>query len=152
MRPRCNAYSRQPILQRICFCLITILRESDSLPVGAICYTHTDCASPSEFCGWTTCQDPLGRSYRCPACAPCLVCACDRDAVDGACPRARCPDQPTSAVRFLHGAFYNHSSSGMPTGFTCTRRISFAGDSFSDVQASTTADFQHNPPTPTTLR
>jgi hypothetical protein len=120
----------------IYFSLIAVLHEASALPVGAICYTHSDCANPSEFCSWPTCQDPLGRPYPCPACAPCLACACDSDAVDGACPRARCPDQPTSAVRFLHGAFYNRTAAGMPPGFACVRRISFAGALFSEVQAS----------------
>ena len=101
----------------------------------ATCYSHDDCLNTSEFCGWSTCVDPYAREYRCAECTGCSNCKCDWDSIDGSCPRTRCPGQPSSAVRFLQGAFYNETEIFTPIDFVCMRRLSFSGSTFSDIQA-----------------
>ena len=116
------------------FVLAHLLLWNDNTLADTACYAQSDCSNTSEFCGWTDCIDEYGRLYRCAVCTSCTMCVCDFDSVDGACPRSRCPDQPSSAVRFLQGSFYNQTTALMPPGFACMRALAFSGTAFSDIQ------------------
>jgi hypothetical protein len=115
---------------------LSLLHAPSALEENVACYSHRDCMNSSTFCAWTVDVDSFGREFKCAQCMPCADCSCDSDAVDGACPRTRCPDQPSAAVRYLQGAFYNQTKLAKIPDFLCMRRISFSGNSFSDTQAS----------------
>ena len=103
------------------------------------CIFHTDCTDGS-FCAASSCSDALGRKYLCGACKPCSECVCNADAVDGACPISKCPEQPTNSVRFLQGPFFARALiHGFPT-HVCVRRLLFDAGSFFDVQAAIRID------------
>ena len=106
---------------------------------GAECLDHRECAIGS-FCAASSCSDGLGRKYLCGICEPCSECLCHKDAVDGACPINKCPDQPAESIRFLQGPLFARTTiSGVPT-HVCVRRLLFDTGSFFDVQAAIRVD------------
>ena len=116
-----------------------------AIGAGSACYSHRDCPGPDDFCSWTTCHDVFGRTHRCGICAQCASCRCNFHAVDSACPRDRCPAQPTDGICYLQGSFYGFSSVAtgnmsleMPLGYLYVQRVSFVGSTFHEMQASRT--------------
>ncbi len=64
---------------------------------------------------------------------PCEECICDINSIDFQCPLLQCPSQPKNGVRFLQGAFYNHSAL-QDQDHLCVRRLVLMGNMFSLVQ------------------
>jgi hypothetical protein len=97
------------------------------------CFSHDDCTETAHFCAWTKCQNDAGSAYSCGRCMPCEECICDMNATDFRCPLVQCPSQPINGVRFLQGAFYNHSTLQVQSHY-CVRRFVVMGNMFSLVQ------------------
>lgn len=119
------------------------------------CSSHRECARRSDFCAFETCLDDRGLTYRCGLCKPCIFCNCDSDSIDGQCPVLRCPDQPSSSVRFLQGSFWNvtdviTSASSSTGNYRCIRLLEVVGGSYSLLQMSVVsnhpADMEVNAP------
>jgi hypothetical protein len=91
-----------------------------------ICFDHDVCPENS-FCALRDCIDFLGRNISCGTCKECTSCHCDTDSIDSACPRIRCPDQPSQGVRFLQGVFLGHDRLGNASNYFCTRRLTISG-------------------------
>jgi hypothetical protein len=107
----------------------SLLAETDTN-----CFTHEDCVHPSYFCAWVDCFDENGNPLRCGRCRPCEECICDINSADFQCPTFKCPAQPIDAVRFLQGAFHNHSDLAQAPGYQCVRRLVITGNMFAMQQ------------------
>ncbi len=98
------------------------------------CFSHDDCIEAGHFCAWTKCIDDKGTAYACGGCRPCEECICDVNSTDFQCPLLQCPNQPINGVRYLQGAFFNHSKLQIP-GYHCVRRFVVMGSTFSLIQS-----------------
>ena len=89
------------------------------------CFSHGQCPS-SKFCAWSSCIDANGIGSSCGICKDCLSCLCDTDSIDSACPRNRCPAQPSEGVRYFQGVFLGNSPIDN-SNYTCARRLIMSG-------------------------
>jgi hypothetical protein len=98
-----------------------------------ICFDHAGCQE-NRFCAWSNCTDNKGRNISCGTCKSCTSCLCDTDSIDSACPRSRCPNQPSQGVKFLQGAFLGHGRLEKASNFICTRRLTISGAAIAFLQ------------------
>ena len=101
---------------------------------GTICFSHDDCANPSEFCGWVQCRSDDGSIYQCGSCRPCSMCICNSNSTDNVCPRDRCPSQPALGVLYWQGVFYGSTPLNADRTFTCVRRLAIFGNTYFFLQ------------------
>jgi hypothetical protein len=130
MIPFCHRFSTKPGL----FALLVVECILAMIPavLAQQCFSHDECADTAHFCSWTKCQDENGSPYPCGRCLPCEECICDDNSTDFRCPMT-CPSQPSNGVRFIQGAFYNHSTLQVEDHH-CVRRLVVMGNMFSLVQ------------------
>lgn len=117
-------------LSVVCIVRCSVLKDQ-TFP---ICFSHTDCVGPDDFCAWTNCTENDGQSYSCGRCRPCADCICDDYSIDFQCPSAKCPAQPINGVRFLQGEFVNYSVVVQMPNYTCFRRLVVSSSMFSFEQ------------------
>ena len=74
------------------------MRDWTASPGGWIekseCTKHDQCPA-GAFCKWSWTDSNEGWFYVGGVCRACSACECNGDAVDGNCPRDKCPLQPS---------------------------------------------------------
>ena len=77
------------------------MRDWTASPGGWIekseCTKHDQCPA-GAFCKWSWTDSNEGWFYVGGVCRACSACECNGDAVDGNCPRDKCPMQPSQEV------------------------------------------------------
>ena len=95
------------------------------------CQTHSQCAA-GKFCKWKWANSFEGWWFVGGICTPCSECKCNGDAVDAACPRERCPLQPSSDIRFLQGSFNEFRN--LSRSAICVYTLDIQGSMFRETQ------------------
>ena len=104
-----------------------------------LCVVDADCRD-GEFCGLQNCDSNEGWPHVCSYCLPCSRCACDRDAVPGSCPTARCPGTPAGRVSDFEGAFYSVAAPEPWSGDVCVTSLVMRNATFRQVSFRMTRD------------
>ncbi len=108
------------------------LRNAENKIGTDICFAHDECQA-TKFCAWSTCIYTDGRNLSCGVCKPCSSCLCDTNSIDSACPRNRCPAQPSEGVRYLQGVFLGDTQVDN-SNYSCARRLIISGGTIHFLQ------------------
>ena len=95
------------------------------------CTKHDQCPA-GAFCKWSWTDSNEGWFYVGGVCRACSACECNGDAVDGNCPRDKCPMQPSQEVRYLQGAFEH--TRVLDKGVACVYVLDVQGSFFRETQ------------------